>query len=314
MPISAARLTLVSEGGGSATVGDLGGKAFRYVRIRRDAREWAPTTCRDNRYILERFVRLYPDLDLKRVRRKHIEKWMSSRDISASSVARELSVVRTFFRWSLDRGWITNDPTRGITGPKRPEDPPRNLPGADITRLLTAVPDARARLICLLMVQEGLRRAEVAGLLVENLDVTNRLLRVRGKGGRVRELPYSDETAEAIRAYVSEYPTRLGPLIRSYTHPRDGLTPPAVGMLVSGWMRDAGIKVHAYDGRSGHALRHSAASDMLDHGADPRDVQEFLGHQDLSTTDRYLKRQRAATKLRKAASGRSYLSPPPEAA
>lgn len=312
MPTPPARLTLISEG--ASALGDLGQKAFRYVRIRRDAREWAPTTSRDNRYILERFVRLYPNLDVDRVRRKHIEKWLATRDISPNSLARELSVIRTFFRWSLDRGWITNDPTRGVKGPPRPEDPPRNLNRVEIGSLLRAVPDNRGRLICLLMVQEGLRRAEVAGLLVENIDRSARLLRVKGKGGRERELPYSDETESAIRAYVAEYPTRLGPLIRSYTHPREALTPTAVGMLVSKWMRDAGVKVHAYDGRSGHALRHSAASDMLDNGADPRDVQEFLGHQDLSTTDRYLRRQRAATKLRKAASGRRYLGPPPEAA
>jgi site-specific recombinase XerD len=101
-----------------------------------------------------------------------------------------------------------------------------------------------------------------------------------------------------------------GPLIRSQIHPRRGISAEYVGKLAVQWMRAAGIKYAAFDGRSAHALRHTCASHMLEHGADIREVSEMLGHSGLQATQTYLRRLRAAGPLRKAAAGRSYLPGP----
>jgi hypothetical protein len=83
-------------------------------------------------------------------------------------------------------------------------------------------------------------------------------------------------------------------------------SPDHVGGLVSDLLYEAGIKQRGWDGRSAHAYRHTTANDMFDNGADVRDVQEMLGHAHLSSTQIYLRRQRALGRLREAANGRNY--------
>jgi integrase-like protein len=127
---------------------------------------------------------------------------------------------------------------------------------------------------------------------------------VNGKGGHQRVLPVSDETWDAVLAYLREHPTTAGPLIRSYLNPHRGVNPAYISTLVGRWMSDAGVKQRSRDGRSAHALRHTAATDMLRAGAHLRDVQQALGHASLSTTQKYL--PWVVGSLKEAMSGRTY--------
>jgi site-specific recombinase XerD len=128
---------------------------------------------------------------------------------------------------------------------------------------------------------------EVATLQLADLDFIDHTARVVGKGGHERLLPLSEETWTVLERYLDEQPLTAGPLIRSYrTH--GGLRADTISGLVGEWMSAAGIKHRPRDGISAHALRHSAATDMLRSGAHLRDVQAALGHASLSTTQRYL--------------------------
>lgn len=158
------------------------------------------------------------------------------------------------------------------------------------------------------MLQEGLRRKEVAGLSLGDFDFSERIMVVRGKGNHERVLPISSETWRALCCYLSERPATAGPLIRNYHDGRSALAAVSVGRLVSEWMSDAGIKEKAYDGRSAHALRHTAASDMLRSGAHLRDAQQALGHQSITATQRYM--PWLVGDLRTAMAGRNYGSAP----
>jgi integrase/recombinase XerC len=151
------------------------------------------------------------------------------------------------------------------------------------------LPDERARLIVLLMRQCGLRCVEVARLAGVDYDPGAAEIRVVGKGDTARELPVLDDLAVLLdRAAAAAGP---GPLV--------GLTAGAISRLVSAWMDAAGLKARARDGMSAHALRHTAASNLLDGCGNVRTVQQFLGHVSLATTERYLRRA-SKTEIRAA--------------
>jgi site-specific recombinase XerD len=277
----------------------------RYVRHRRDVDGLSPNTITSIRYQLIRFADLH-EMPIARVRRRHIERWLASLEVAATSKATAFSNVRTFFRFAEDHDWIQRDPTRGIRGPRVSKSLPKNMAHDEVHALLLHAPDQRARVILFLAVQDALRRGEVAGALIENIDRVAKVITVKGKGGKERIVPLSDETMDAIYDYLAVFPAARGPLIRSYSRPRHGITPGYVGKVVATWMRGAGVKRAAWDGRSMHALRHTAATDMIDQGADARDVQEILGHAYLSTTSIYTKRKAAMDRLKTAAGGRRY--------
>lgn len=139
-----------------------------------------------------------------------------------------------------------------------------------------------------------------------DIDFIGGAIQVRGKGGRgqvTRIVPLTQQTRDAIVAYLDEHPVRSGPLIRNYRNGR-AMTKEHIGRLISRIMYDAGIKAGPYDGRSSHANRHTAAVDVLEESGDLQAVQQMLGHQSLSTTGVYL-RSRVGP-LRDAMGGRAY--------
>lgn len=272
----------------------------RYLAARRPA--LAKRSVREIGYVLDRFARhIGPDVAIRRLERRHVEEWFASRTAVAPNTRNhELSVVRNFTGWCADHDLIRRDPCRGLKGGRLPQAPPREIKDdAEILSLLTALPDTRAFVIVGLMLMEGLRVSEVVGIEMADIDFDDRLVLVHGKGSKDRLVPISDETLEALDQYLAEHPAKSGHLVRSY---RDGsnLTYGHVSKLVSTWMSDAGIKAQPRDGRSAHALRHTALGALVDGGADLREVQAIAGHSSLASTYRYLLRRQAMSQLRAA--------------
>lgn len=228
----------------------------------------------------------------------HVEAWLTETRMGPATAGSRLSQVAGFCRWLVRHGVLPVDPTLDIEKPRTPRYVPRGLHGELVAAALGAAPDRRARLILLLMCQEGLRCCEVANLEIGDVDHADRVILVSGKGGHQRVLPVSDETWAALLAYLAEWPTRAGPLVRSYNDPRRGIDASYVSTLAARWLRAAGVEATA------HQLRHTAASDMLRSGAHLRDVQAALGHASLSTTQRYL--PWTVGDLRTAMAGRRY--------
>jgi integrase/recombinase XerD len=248
-----------------------------------------------------------PDLAIRNLRRKHIEEWMAGRTCQAASLRTELSIVRNFCRWAVINGHLKQDPTLGVKGPRQPVQMPRELSDVDVAHLWACLPDTRAELIVMLGLVQGMRRAEIAGQLRENIDLTGRMMLVYGKGNKERWLPIVEDTWITLNRYLKESPGATGPLIRNVDHPNRGLTPGRIGDMVSRWMLEAGVKGQAWDGKSSHALRHTRAGTLLDDGADVREVQAVLGHASLGPTMIYLRRRHADGALREAMSRRTYL-------
>ena len=217
---------------------------------------------------------------------------------SATTVARKLSALRSFFRFALRRGKIKNDPLVGITGPKIGRFIPVFLTVDETFALLESPGPTdtymhRDRAILELLYSTGMRVSELVSRNLADLDFTEEVLTVRGKGNKERLVPVGRPAIEGVRCWL---PQRLQ-LIRERAG--RGRSVEEHAMFLNGRgsrlsVRSVERMVKAYGERAGipqivtpHALRHSFATHLLEMGADLRSVQELLGHASLSTTQRY---------------------------
>lgn len=282
------------------------GLVMRYGNEKLASGHWNANSKYQNEMKLWEFAKMVCE-DPRQVNRAHVAKYLERPGISAGYRRGRLGALRGFCQWCVLNGYMKVDPTIGAKTPPVRANLPRAITPEQGAKVLAATPDARARLCVLLMLQEGLRRKEVAELQVGDVDLANASVLVRGKGGSgqiTRVLPMSDETRAALNDYLTEHPASFGPLIRSYVRPDCGLTPHTVGELVSAWMAASGVKGAPGDGKSAHALRHSMANHMIDNGANVLEVQQALGHANLQTTQIYLRGR--VEDLRKAMGGRKY--------
>jgi integrase/recombinase XerC len=211
------------------------------------------------------------------------------------SIARHLSTLRTFFRWACREGHLDKSPARGLPSPRVPRSLPRAMTLADTESLLSAgkgdsVPQ-RERALFELLYAAGLRVSEAAGLDLEDVELSARLLRVTGKGSKERIVPFGEEAEDALRAWLpvraalriaaSEAGGRGEPLFVNRQGGR--LTTRSMARLLKKRLLAAGLPRDI----SPHALRHTFATHLLQAGADLRAIQELLGHASLSTTQKY---------------------------
>jgi integrase/recombinase XerD len=226
---------------------------------------------------------------------------LARRGFKASSVARRLSAVRQLYRFLYAEGYCRDDPASVIEGPKRGRALPKVLTIAEVDRLLasahaSANAPARAdaerlralRLACLLEVlyATGLRVSELIALPAAAARRDQRMLVVRGKGGKERLVPLNDAAKRAMRDYLARLAERR--IESKWLFPSFGesghLTRQHAARELKALAAAAGI---AAERVSPHVLRHAFASHLLQNGADLRIVQTLLGHADISTTQIY---------------------------
>jgi integrase/recombinase XerC len=226
------------------------------------------------------------------------------RGMSRASAGRRLAALRTFGRYLVREELLTEDPTALIGAPRREQTLPAHLGTEEVDRLL-ACPDLatpagrRDHAILELFYASGLRLSELVDLDVTDVNLSSRIVRVRGKGGKERLVPFNPPAAEAMRTMTADRGALPPPPVRGRAgrtgvharvrHPlflnlRGGrLTTRSVDRIVRRYVREAAIA----RGISPHALRHTFATHLLQSGADLRAIQELLGHARISTTQRY---------------------------
>ena len=227
---------------------------------------------------------------------------------SRSTAARKLAAIRTFLRYLRREGIIDADPGGLLATPKREVRIPVHLSETEMTSMLDAPDDEqplgrRDHAILELFYASGLRLSELAGLDLEDVNLSGRMVRVLGKGGKQRLVPFNKATADTVRAWLQDRESLLRagvqdvrvpgsrardqrrgaarePLFLNYRGGR--LTVRSIDRLVRRY-----AAVTQRDGISAHAIRHSFATHLMQRGADLRAIQELLGHARLSTTQRY---------------------------
>jgi len=209
------------------------------------------------------------------------------------TIARKLSSLRSFFRYLVKHGVIQDNPTDTILTPKQSKAIPAYLTVDDMFRLLDSIkantlPGLRNRAIFEALYSSGLRVSELAGMDIFDVDFTNHVIHVFGKGSKERIVPIGKKAIDAIKAYRERLQKeksikidKNGPLFLNKNNGR--LTTRSIARILNMIVKECGLLMPV----SPHALRHTFATHMLDAGADLRVVQELLGHKSLSTTQKY---------------------------
>lgn len=278
----------------------------RWLSERYRSREIGQKSFADLRARFRDLEAIHGDRPLSELDRKTVQRW--SRQIGHLSPATRrayLSTIGGFCRWAVAEGMLEVDPTEALPRIKEPRRVPRARSQSDVARILAAAPDARGRLIIMLMVSMGLRCIEVARLEVDDYDRQAQTMLIRGKRDNERMLPVPEQVIEAVELYRDPLGWRAGPLVCAEMSSHRAITTHYVSHVVTALMYRSGVKKMAGDGIGAHALRHTAGSDVLDACNNVRTVQEMLGHRSLATTQIYLRRA-SLSQLRTAMSGRTY--------
>ena len=229
-----------------------------------------------------------------------------------TSIARRVGAIRTFYRWALRGGVVDRDPSALLGRPKAASRLPTVLRVSEAAELVEA-PDAgpprpgtrradrdpvqaaitlRDRAVLELMYGSGLRVGEVSGLTLDRIDLGRERVLVHGKGDKEREVPLSEFSSAALRAYLRDG----RPTMASEASPAlffNRRKRPMTSRDIRGMVEKYARRVMSGRRVTPHTLRHSFATHLLEGGADIRAVQELLGHASLATTQRYTHVSRA---------------------
>ena len=217
--------------------------------------------------------------------------------VGRRSQGRALSAIRSLFRYALREGIVDASPALGVPTPKAPHRLPRHLRPGEIENLLEApgrrdnALGRRDGALLELLYASGLRVGELVSLDWQDVDIAGRTLRVVGKGGKERMVPFGTKAQQAlekwlklwegIRVKADSLVPEDEPIFLNYAGGR--LTSRSVRRIVNRAVEEAELAVGAHP----HAIRHSFATHLLERGADLRTIQELLGHSSLATTQRY---------------------------
>ena len=279
-----------------------------YLSRRVHRGDLAAKTAKAYLYVFQDFASFYGQRPIAGLTADHVDEWLRVHTRKGAVTRNtDLSRLKPFLGWMARRRYVAVDPCPDLRSLRVPRTLPRYIHGAEVAALLRACPNRRATLIVLFQVQMAMRCCEVASMTLENVSFNERYVRVTGKGGHQRLLPFDDQTWDAFTSYMKENPSRGGPVIRSLRHSERPIGAVSISQLIVLLMYAANIKQEPHDGMSGHALRHTACVDMLRAGSSVRDVQAALGHLSLATTQAYM--PMVIHGLRRAMGGRYYGDP-----
>jgi len=223
--------------------------------------------------------------------------YLYGQNYTKSTTARKLATLRSFFKFLVRRGQLSVNPLSTIRTPKQEKRLPKCLDLEQVQKLLEAPGDgdllsARDKAMLEVLYSSGIRVSELVDLNTEDIDLTEGVLRVRGKGRKQRLTPIGSQAITAVRKYfdMRSADSRSGGRPIGEDNSRvflnkhgQALSTRSVRRKLDKYLAAAGLD----PGISPHTLRHSFATHLLNNGADLRSVQELLGHQSLSTTQIY---------------------------
>jgi integrase/recombinase XerC len=279
--------------------------AAEYLRVIASERGASPHTLRAYRRELHGFTefiakRCGSDRKVDCIEHTHIRAYLGTlydRRLSKASAARALAAIRSWFKWLARAGHLEQNAASLVATPRLPKHLPRVPSIEQMNQAVDLVGEdggswpARDKAILEMLYGCGIRNAELTGLNLNDIYWSNEAILVRGKGRKQRYVPLGDTAAKALRVYIAERSARLAPALFLNLRLRGlgkaggqaRLTTRSVGRIVKrvAILRGLSADVHP------HTLRHAFGTHLLEEGADLRAIQELLGHERLSTTQRY---------------------------
>lgn len=271
-------------------------------------RRYSALTVRNYRHDIESFATwcasnagVAPeDFDLTKVKAEDIREWiiyrMDSKKIGASSMNRELSSLRSFYKYLRRQNLITQDIFCRITSLRTPQKLPTFVPETRMKPLLNSIREKskdgdfveqRNALIIALFYSCGIRLAELQGICIGDFSSDMLTLHIRGKGDKHRMIPILPEMAARVKIYINRLQSMglsteaNNPLIVSQAG--EALSRTTIHRIVERELGGANVQGK----KSPHVLRHTFATHLLNKDADMRDIQELMGHSSLRTTQHY---------------------------
>ena len=246
---------------------------------------------------LENFANYIGARDWKNIDHVSIRGFLShlyDKGLSKTSVARSLAAVRSLYRWLAQEGVVEQSPAKLVATPKLAKKLPRVPTIEEMNSVLDgAMPEIAAwperdHLLLELLYGCGIRNSELTGINLEDIRTSTEAILIRGKGKKERFVPFGGSVAAALRAYLPERQRVLAETKKAtpalLINQRGGrLTVRSVGRIVKKIAVAKGLSPEVHP----HTLRHAFGTHMLEEGADLRAIQELLGHERLSTTQRY---------------------------
>jgi integrase/recombinase XerC len=216
------------------------------------------------------------------------------KDLEKTSVARALAAVRSFYRWLAQEGVVEHNPAALVSTPKLPKKLPRVPTIEEMNTVLDGqMPEIasfpeRDRIMFELLYGCGIRNSELIGINLDDIRLSSEAILIRGKGKKERYVPFGDSVKAALAAYLPVRQQKLAERKKVTAalliNQRGGrLTTRSVGRIVKKIAVAKGLSPDVHP----HTLRHAFGTHMLEEGADLRSIQEMLGHERLSTTQRY---------------------------
>ena len=231
-------------------------------------------------------------IDVEDIKSENIKEFLKERyeTEKTTTIAHNLTVIKNFHSYLLKQNIVKVNEAEFVERPKLRKALPKTLSVEDIDKLLDielkTVFDYRNKAMLELMYGTGLRVSEIVNLEVTDIDLTNCLIRIMGKGNKEREVPLGEYSIYYLNLYLD----RRKEMLKKTTCDKLFLNNHGKGMTRQGFfknlkqiLKEKGLN----DEVSPHTLRHSFATHLINHGADLRSIQEMLGHADISTTKIY---------------------------
>jgi len=268
-----------------------------FLTFLRVERGLADNTINSYRYDLEQYASFLSaqKLNLLQATQNVILSFLNQQRLlnkSARTRSRMLAALRGFYRYLLQEGLVTTDPTENLTSPKLEKNLPRVLSVQEVEKLLSqpncgTLTGLRDKAMLELLYATGMRVSEMLGLDTEHLNLDLGFVRCMGKGSRERIIPIGEIAQKYLREYLSRcwLKLRKNSRERAVFLNKNGrrLTRQGFWKILKAYAQKAGIQSEI----TPHVLRHSFATHLLENGADLRAVQEMLGHADITTTQIY---------------------------
>ena len=243
---------------------------------------------------INKFNEYIKNKDFKKIEKKDVISYLDNerkKGMKDRTLSHNLIVIKNFYKYLYRIGEVKESPIQTIELPKLKKALPHVLSVEEVDKILDIELndkyDYRNKAMLELMYSSGLRISELVNLKIQDIDLSENIVRVCGKGSKERIIPIGDYATNYLKIYINEY--RRGFIKKQvndylFLNSRgNNISRQALFKLIKQIIRDKNIKKDV----SPHTLRHSFATHMLENGADLRSIQELLGHSDISTTQIY---------------------------